>query len=80
MNIRNTGTQRLFFGPGPKSKRSEMGDAGHGFVLLSANDTHKDGAPANVKPITAAIRKSLEGLPGVQALLKSSRYGLEFTG
>lgn len=80
MNIRNTGTQRIFFGPGPKSKRGEMGDAGLGFVLHAANDTNKDGSPANVKPITAAVRKALEGIPGVQALLKSSRFGLEFAG
>lgn len=78
--LRNTGSQRIFVGPGPKSKRAEMGEAGHGFVLHAVNDTLADGSPANVKPMTPAVRKALEALSGMQALLKSKRYGLEFVG
>lgn len=78
--LRNTGSQRIFVGPGPKSKRAEMGDAGLGFVLHAVHDKLANGDPANVKPVTPAVRKALEALPGMRALLGSQRYGLEFIG
>lgn len=78
--LRNTGSQRIFVGPGPKSKRADMGEAGLGFVLHAVHDKLANGDPANVKPVTPAVRKALEGLPGMQALLKNNRYGLEFVG
>lgn len=78
--IRNGGKQRVFVGPGPASKRAEMGDAAQGFILHTEQDKFKDGSPAHVQKLSAAQRKVLEANAPLQSLIKSSSYRLEFTG
>jgi hypothetical protein len=80
MNVRNVGTQRIIVGPGPASTRADMGEAGAGFILHAKNDKLQSGEPANVRPVTAAQRKVLEGMAAFQALTRHNSYGVEFSG